>query len=258
MAEHTNRVAVVSGGGRGIGRGISLALADDGCDVAVNYRRDRESAEKTVQDIELRGRRGIAVQASVDDWGATAAMVDDVASQLGAPSILVHSGGIASRGNTVADTEVAEMERVVRTHAFGGFHLAKASIPHLVTHDRSDIVMISSVVTDSFSARTSPYGMGKAALEAVAMTLAKELQSEGVRVNVVAPGLVTTAMGDRIAKAMTGGAAGEAADLDAKAAFGHVCRPEDVASVVRFLVSDAGSYLSGIRVRVDGGGADFA
>jgi 3-oxoacyl-[acyl-carrier protein] reductase len=249
-----DRVAIVSGGSRGIGKAVCLALAEDGCDVVVNYRKDADAADDTVAAVELIGRRAIAVAASVDDFAACEAMVARCVDELGPPSVLVHSGGIASRGNSVVDTDLDELDRVMRTHAYGGFHLAKLCIPHLVTHERGDIVMISSVATDGLGANGSPYNMAKAALEALAMTLAKELRPKGVHVNIVAPGLVATDMGDRLTKAVTGGRAAGAADLDATAPFGHVCRPEEVAEVVRFLVSPAAGYVSGVRIRVDGGG----
>jgi NAD(P)-dependent dehydrogenase (short-subunit alcohol dehydrogenase family) len=247
-----NRIALV-----GIGRAICLDLAAAGCDVAVNYRRDTDAAERTVKDVEAFGQRAIAVAASVDDFAACTAMVDRVLEELGPPSILVHSGGIASRGHSVVDTDLDELDRVIRTHAYGGFHLAKLCIPYMIGQARGDIVMISSVAASSLGANGSPYNMGKAALEALAMTLAKEVSAHGIHVNVVAPGLVATDMGDRLTKAMTGGRATEAAALDARAPFGHVCRPEDVAVVVRFLVSPESGYVTGVRIQVDGGGSAF-
>jgi 3-oxoacyl-[acyl-carrier protein] reductase len=251
------RVALVSGGSRGIGRAICVDLADAGCDVAVNYRRDADAAAETVALVEKLGRRAIAVGASVDDFAACEAMVARVVDELGPPSILVHNGGIASRGNTVVDTDPAELDRLMRTHAYGGFHLAKLCVPHMVGQDRGDVVMISSIATDNYSPTGVPYNMAKAALEAVAYTLAKEVRDQGIHVNIVAPGLVATDMGDRLTKALTGGRATTAAQLDAHAPFGHVCRPEDVAHVVRFLVSADAGYLTGVRIRVDGGGSAF-
>lgn len=247
------RVALVSGGGRGIGRAIALGLAEDGCDVAVNYRRDTAAATATVAEIEALGARGIAVQGSVDDAAACTAMVQATVDKLGAPSILVHSGGIASSGRSVLDTDFAEVERVMGVHAFGGFHLAKACIPYLREASRGDIVMVSSVTIDDMAANGSPYHMAKAALEALAMTLAKEVMKDGTHVNVVAPGLVSTDMGDRLMRAATRGEVTAAADLDRRAPFGHVCQPEEVADVVRFLVSDSARYVSGVRIKVDGG-----
>src|SRR5687768_7047444 len=113
------RIALVTGGGRGIGRAICLALAEDGADVAVNYRRDEDAARETVAAIEALGRRARAYAASVDDLEADARMVEAAARDLGHVDILVNNAGIASRGQSVEDTDPAELERVVRTHALG-------------------------------------------------------------------------------------------------------------------------------------------
>lgn len=258
MPNDQARVALVTGGGRGIGRAISLRLAKDGIDVAVNYHRDEAAAVKTVTDIEALGRRAKAYRASIDSWSDDVAMVDAMLADFGHVDILVHNGGIASRGNTVADTDPEEMERVVRTHAFGPFYLSKLLVPQMRERQRGDVIFISSVATRFHSAGGSPYNMGKAAAEALALTLASEEQANGIRVNIVAPGLVATDMGDRLAKAMTGGAAAAAIDLDQRFPFGRVARPEDVADVVAFFVSPGGSYLSRQRVFVDGGGQPSA
>ena len=249
----------MSGGGRGIGRAISLALAEDGCDVAVNYRRDVDAAERTVKDIEALGRRAVAVAGDVGVWDDCVATVDRAVDVLGPIGVLVHNGGIASRGNSVIDTDPDEFDRVVKTHLYGGFYLAKLCLPHMIsTGERGDIVMISSVATDGLAPNSAPYNAGKSGLEAVTYGLAKEVQRHGIHVNIVAPGLVATDMGDRLTKAMTGGKAGAAADLDANAPFGHVCRPEEVADVVRWLCSDGARYVHGVRIRVDGGGSVLA
>ncbi len=246
------RVALVTGGGRGIGRAISLALAEDGADVAVNYRRDAEAAEETVKAIEALGRRALAVQASVDDFEADRRMVERVGADLGPIDILVHNAGLASRGHSVAKTEPEELERVVRTHAFGPHFLSKLVVPAMRKRPRGDVVMISSIATIHFDAGGAPYNMGKAALEALALTLAKEERGHGIRVNIVAPGLVETEMGRRLMKAAAG--IDDLRLLDARMPFGHVCRPEEVADVVRWLVSDRASYVTGQRIYVDGGG----
>ncbi len=246
------RVALVSGGGRGIGRAISLGLAQDGADVAVNYRRDLEAAEETVAQIEKLGRRARAFQASVDRFEEDEAMVKDAVAAFGHVDILVHNAGLASRGQSVADTDPAELERVVRTHALAAHHLAKLVLPSMRERPRGDVVMISSAATRHYAGYGAPYNMGKAALEALAFTLSKEERRHGIRVNVVAPGLVETEMGRRLMKATAG--VENLRELDASMPFGHVCQPEEVADVVRFLVSDAGGYVTGERIYVDGGG----
>jgi NAD(P)-dependent dehydrogenase (short-subunit alcohol dehydrogenase family) len=117
--------------------------------------------------------------------------------------------------------------------------------------DRGDVVMISSVTTKFNGANGAPYNMGKAALEALAYTLANEESRHGVHVNVVAPGIVDTEMGRRLVKATVGSE--DIHSLDASLPFGRVCQPEDVADVVRFVVSDAARYVTGQRLYVDGG-----
>jgi NAD(P)-dependent dehydrogenase (short-subunit alcohol dehydrogenase family) len=248
----SGRVALVTGGGRGIGRAICLALAEDGADVAVNYRRDEAAALDTVAAIERLGRRARGFRASVDVWAEDEAMVAQVLAAFGGIDILVNNAGLASRGLAVADTDPAELERLLRTHAFAPHHLAKLVLPSMRTRPRGDIVMISSSATRYHAANGAPYNMGKAAMEALAFTLAKEERRHGVRVNVVAPGLVATEMGRRLVRATRG--IDDLGRIDAAMPFGHVCTPEEVAEVVRFLVSDGARYVTGERIYVDGGG----
>ena len=247
-----DRVALVTGGGRGVGKGISLSLAAAGASVAVNYRRDEESAAETVREIEVLGGKAIAFSGSVDDYEQNAQMVADIERDLGPVSILVNNAGIASRGRSVVDTDPEEMRRVVATHAFGPHYLAALTLPKMRTLGRGDIVMISSVATRSLGPNGAPYNMGKTAMEALAYTLAKEEREHGIRVNIVAPGLVDTDMGQRLIKAVQG--VEDIRSLDQSMPFGRVCQPEDVANVVRFLVSDENSYLTGERLYCDGGG----
>src|SRR5262245_53778274 len=111
------RVALVTGASRGIGRAIALGLAEDGADVAVNYRREDAEAEKVVSEIKALGRRAAAYKASVDSFEEVTAMADRVKNELGPISIAINNAGIASRGNSVADTDPAELARVVAVHA---------------------------------------------------------------------------------------------------------------------------------------------
>jgi NAD(P)-dependent dehydrogenase (short-subunit alcohol dehydrogenase family) len=245
------RIALVTGGGRGIGRAIALGLAEDGADVAVNYRRDEAAARETVAGIERLGRRARAYAAAVDDPAACRAMVEAVQRELGPVGILVNNAGIASRGRSVAETDPAELERVVRVHALGPHALCQLVIPEMRKLGRGDIVMISSIATQHWNAGGAPYNMGKAAMEALAFTLAKEEKRHGIHVNVVAPGLVETEMGRRLMKAVAG--VDELSKLAPRLPFGRVCQPEDVAGAVRFLVSERAAYVTGERLYVHGG-----
>ena len=245
------RIALVSGGGRGIGRAIALGLAADGADVAVNYRRDEDAARATVAEIQKLGRRAAAYAADVGDYEQCVAMVDRAVAELGPIDILINNAGVASRGQTVADTDPREPDRLWKTHAYSAWALSKLILPGMRRATRGDIVMISSAATVFMAPNSAPYTMAKVALEALAVTLAKEERHHGIHVNVVAPGLVDTDMGRRLAKGAMG--VSDIRTLDPSSAFGHVCAPEEVADAVRFLVSERAAYVTGQRIGVDGG-----
>ena len=244
----------MTGGGRGIGRAISEQLADAGAAVAVNYRRDVDAATDTVAAIESRGGTAAAYAASVADADAMASMVAAATAELGPIDLLVCNAGIASRGHSVVDTDPDELIRVLHTHAVGAHHACRLVLPGMRQAPRGDIVMISSVAAHSHGANGAPYSMGKAAIESLAHTLAKEELANGVHVNIVAPGLVETDMGVRLARAIYAKREmDDLRELDASFPFGRVCQPSDVADVVTYLCSDRAGYLTGQRIVVDGG-----
>ena len=248
----SGRVALVTGGGRGIGKAISITLASNGANVVVNYRHDHRAAEATVAEILDLGSKALAIQADVSDFEAASALVKEAEDVYGAIGILVNNAGIPSRGLSVADTDPIELNRVMSTQALGSHYLSKLVVPKMRMLDRGDIVMISSAATKEFSANGAPYNMSKAAVEALASTLYKEERTNGIRVNTVAPGLVETEMGRRFIRASRGIV--NMRDLDSYMPFGHVCQPQDVADVVAFLVSDSNVYITGERIYCDGGG----
>jgi 3-oxoacyl-[acyl-carrier protein] reductase len=243
---------LVTGGGRGIGRGISELFASEGATIAVNYARDAGAAHETVSAITAAGGSAKAYQAAVEDPEQDEAMVDAVIGDFGRIDVLVHNAGVASRGRSVADTDPTEVARVVAVHAFGPHHLSRLVMPHMRKSERGDVVFISSVATNSHAANSAPYSMGKAAMESLAWVLAKEERKHNIHVNIVAPGLVDTDMGVRLAKAM---GAPDIRMLDATMPFGRVCRPLDVARVVMYLCSEAAGYVTAQRIECDAGQA---
>jgi len=249
--ELKGRVALVTGGGRGIGRGIAVELAASGAAVLVNYRRDAEAAAETVAAIRAAGGRAEALQGSVSAPEDVDRLAAAAAEPFGVVDLLVANAGIASRGLAVTETGPAELERVVTTNALAVHRLANRLVPAMRERPRGDVVVISSSELRRMRANGAPYNMAKAALEALALTLANEEVANGIHVNVVAPGLVATDMGARLVKAKLD--LDRIEELDASLPLGRVCRPEDVARVVRFLCSEDSSYVTGQVVVVDGG-----
>ncbi len=251
----TGRTALVTGASRGIGRGIALALARAGADIAINYRKDEDAALETAVAIRALGRRAEIYAASVGEAEQCEGLVAAVAHDFGGFDILINNAGIASSGRSVADTDPSELVRLMAVHAMAPHYMSHYALPHLRLRERSDIVIISSVATDGYAANGAPYNMGKAASEALAYTMAKEEMPHGVRVNVVKPALTVSDMGMRLAKAVAGVA--DIHDLDKGFPFGRVATPDDVAAAVVWLVSDANPYCSGQAIAINGSGGGF-
>ena len=244
------RVALVTGAGRGIGRGIAVELAAAGARVGINYRRDEEAAREAVAEIEAAGGYAVALAASVADTEGVDALAEAAVAALGPIDLLVCNAGVASRGLVVGETEPQELERVMATHALSAHRLINRLLPGMRDAARGDVIAISSSEVGDMRAGGAPYNMAKAALEALAFTLAHEEASNGIRVNVVAPGLVVTDMGSKLVKAKLG--VDDIETLDAQQPFGRVCRPADIARVVRFLASADSELVTGQRIVVDG------
>jgi NAD(P)-dependent dehydrogenase (short-subunit alcohol dehydrogenase family) len=245
MGRLAGKVALVTGGGRGIGRGIVLELAREGADVAINYRRDREAAEATAGDVRALGRRAEVVQADVGDVTAVSSMVEQVVARLGRLDVVVANSGVASRFQSVAEMDPSEWRRVMTTDLDGAFYTARAAIPHLVAA-RGALIFISSVGADVAAAGGAPYHCAKAGVNTLTKVLAKELAPSGVRVNAIAPGLVRSDMGDRLLKFF-----GD--ELVKTIPLGRPGEPADVGRAAAFLASPDADWITGKVLRVDGG-----
>jgi 3-oxoacyl-[acyl-carrier protein] reductase len=246
----SGKIAFITGGGRGIGKGIALALAREGADIAFNYRRDVESAKSTDAAIAAMGRRALSMQADVTSYEQVKAAVAKAVDTFGKIDILVNNAGTASRGKFVADTEAEEMERLFKIHVMGAFYFIKETLPVLRKQKRGDIINISSVSPYSCPAGHAPYAIAKAALNALSLVLAKEELGHNIRVSTIACGIVETDMATRLVKGAMGM---DLKDLAKNLPFGRVCQPHDVGNLCAFLCSDEGGYISGHPVFLDGG-----
>lgn len=248
--ELLGQVAVVTGGSRGIGRGIALALAEAGADLAINYRKDEKAAEETVSRIQGMGRKAIAVRGDVSNFDAAQDLMRQAFRAFERIDILVNSAGIASRGNFVEKTEVEEWSRVLSTNLNAAFFCSKAVLEYMHRNKKGNIINISSIAASILQAGHAPYAVSKAGLEAFTKVLAKEEGHRGIRVNAIAPGIVKTDMGDRLMKAM----GEEVVKARLKVTpLGRIAYPEDLGHLAVFLASDKAAYITGKIIHMDGG-----
>ena len=251
MAECAPRVALVTGGGRGIGRGIVDALAADGFAVALTYRRDEDAAQDAVETILAVGGQARCYAADMGQPATMQALVDAVLTDFGRLDVLVSNAGSASSGASVHSTSLEELDRILAVHAVSPHQLCASAVPHLRKSTCGRILLVSSTSTTDPRPGGAPYMMGKAALEALARTLAREERDHGVRVHVIAPGLVETEMGDRLVRATQG--VGSVRELYPELPFGRACTPADIGALVQFLVGPGADYLNDQRIVIDGG-----
>lgn len=247
-----DRVALVTGGSRGTGAGVARALAAAGAKVAITYMRSPDAAAEVVADIEAVGGQAISVYASAADSDNWQTAAESVSSVFGEVDLLVSNAGIASRGRSIADSGPSEFEELLAVHALGPLSLIRTLLPGMRSRGRADIIVVSSSILESCPANTAPYAMAKAAMETACRVLAREERDNGIRVNIIAPGLIDTDMGAKLVRATSAGAT--IAETEQQAPFGRICKPGDVAKLVIFLAGAGGEYITGQRFIVDGGG----
>ena len=245
-----DKVAIVTGGSRGIGRAICLALAQAGADVAVNYHRASDKAQEVVSEIVQIGRHAIACQADVSDAGQSQALVDKVVDQWGRIDILINNAGITIGGADLIDVEIETWEMVMRTNLSSAVYMIKSALPHMRKQKYGQIVNISSNAINSLAPGSSAYGVSKAGMIALTKVLSKEEACHGIRVNAVSPGMTLTDMGRGALERRTPDSAQQFLNT---IPLGRAAEPEEIAPTVVFLVSDEAGYITGQNFVVNGG-----
>ena len=234
------KVALVTGGSRGIGAAISRELADAGAHVAVNYRAGQEAAETIAGEIS-----GLAVQADVSSADEVQSLVERVESEFGDLDILVNNAGV-TRDTLIARMSDEDWETVIDTNLRGTFNTARAVARKMLRRRSGAIVNLSSVVGVHGNPGQANYAASKAGIIGLTKALARELGSRSVRVNAIAPGYISTELTDVLNEEQRGLILGNTP-------LARLGEPEDVARAVRFLCSDEAAFITGEVLLVDGG-----
>ncbi|CQR47730.1 3-oxoacyl-[acyl-carrier-protein] reductase FabG [Paraliobacillus sp. PM-2] len=239
------KVALVTGGSRGIGRAIALEFARNGAAVVVNFAGNEAKAQEVVDEIEKMGSKAIKIQANVSVEEEVKQMIKETVSTFGRLDILVNNAGI-TKDNLMMRMKESEFDDVIQTNLKGVFLSTKAVTRQMMKQRSGRIINVASVVGISGNAGQANYVAAKAGVIGMTKTAAKEFAGRNILVNAVAPGFIETDMTDQLTEEQR-----EAmSDLIPLARLG---KAEDVAHVVRFLASDDASYITGQTIQVDGG-----
>jgi 3-oxoacyl-[acyl-carrier protein] reductase len=251
MATWRDQVALVTGGGRGIGRAIARRLAREGASVCVNYLTHTEAAEAVAAEIIANGGQAIAVAADVSDDAAVEDMVDRVAAEFGPVTILVNNAGLSYQ-RTLDSYDPEKLDRMRHVNADGLIHTTRAVMNDMRRQKYGRIVNITSIAAFGTALPGNAfYAATKAEAQILTLRFAMELGPHGITVNAVAPGFIQTEM------TVASGDPERAREIDALAMLGRVGEPDDVANAVAFFASPESGWVTAQVLAVDGGRKDY-
>ncbi len=253
--ELTGQIAIVTGGGRGIGRATALELARLGADIVI-AEMDQAGAKRTAEEVAALGRRSLATSTDVTSRADLRAMVDRTKTEFGRIDILVNNAGIY-RAATTLDVTEEHWDAIMNINAKAVFFASQAVIPTMVAQKSGSIVSLASMAGKIGSTTNLPYNASKAAVVSMTKSLALAHAAEGIRVNCVCPGFVETDMWSQVSReqgALLGMSAEEfTRHREASVPLGRMEKPEDVAHVIAFLAGPRSGYMTGQALSVDGG-----
>ncbi|HDK9426448.1 TPA: 3-oxoacyl-[acyl-carrier-protein] reductase [Staphylococcus aureus] len=237
--------ALVTGASRGIGRSITLQLAEEGYNVAVNYAGSKEKAEAVVEEIKAKGVDSFAIQANVADADEVKAMIKEVVSQFGSLDVLVNNAGI-TRDNLLMRMKEQEWDDVIDTNLKGVFNCIQKATPQMLRQRSGAIINLSSVVGAVGNPGQANYVATKAGVIGLTKSAARELASRGITVNAVAPGFIVSDMTDALSDELK-------EQMLTQIPLARFGQDTDIANTVAFLASDKAKYITGQTIHVNGG-----
>lgn len=241
----SGKIALVTGGARGIGKAIAKKLAEQGAFVIVNYAGSVDRANQTVEEIKSAGGDGVAIQCDVSDFAACGELAAKVLADYGRLDILVNNAGI-TKDNLIMKMSEQDYDAVLNTNLKGAFNLIHHFSRSFLKQRSGKIINISSVSGVMGNAGQANYSASKAGLIGLTKSVARELASRGICVNAVAPGFIETDMTEKMPESAKQAALG-------MIPLGKMGKPEDIAQVVAFLADESGNYITGQVICVDGG-----
>ncbi len=240
-----NKITLITGATRGIGKQIAITLAENGFDIALNYRKENEDLENTKMEIEKLGRKCVAVKGDVSSYEDCENFVKEVISQYGKIDVLVNNAGI-TKDNLLMRMKKEDFEDVLNVNLVGTFNVTKNVIPYMMKERNGRIINISSVVGIAGNAGQTNYSASKAGIIGFTKSLAKEVASRNILVNAVAPGFIETNMTDVLKDEIK-------ENIAKNIPLKRMGNAKDVANLVNFLASNESSYITGQVINVDGG-----
>ncbi|NCP83527.1 MAG: 3-oxoacyl-[acyl-carrier-protein] reductase [Bacteroidetes bacterium] len=239
------KVALVTGGSRGIGKSIALELAQAGANVVITFANSHKGAQSVVDEINSFGVKALALQADAADFARSNEVLDEVVKTFGKIDILVNNAGI-TQDNLLLRMSEDQWDNVIQTNLKSVFNYSKAAIRPMMKQRKGSIINISSIIGITGNAGQTNYAASKAGMIAFSKSLAREIASRNIRVNSIAPGYITTDMTDKLDEKTL-------ESIKSATPLSRAGLPEDIAAAVIFLASDASSFITGETIKVDGG-----
>lgn len=238
------KVALVTGGSRGIGKAISIKLAKEGASIIINYSKDDKKAKETLEEIESFGGYAKLYKGDISNQNTCKEIIEYIIKTFGKIDILVNNAGVSYRG-LFMDNSFEDINNIFSINLFSAMYLSKEAIPHMLSKGSGNIINISSIWGESGASCEVLYSSTKGALNLFTKALAKEVAPMGIRVNAIAPGVIETEMNSFLEEE-------ERASLEEEIPFGRFGKSEEVANLVAFLCDEKCEYLTGQILKIDG------